>query len=158
MNEHVNTRFMLCTHLCSRIHSWLLYRREYIMWNMGDDDITRLHNAHRYKQNKQAMFVCMVCYLIIIITKMHRMALNFLKCLLGTTLPIVYLRLSQFSQLSSMQYMGLCVFGLPIFLMMLVRICVYNLVIVINLVVWPICPSLWLGLKQSKIRKTHFGL
>ena len=35
---------------------------------------------------------------------------------------ICYISSSQFSQLSFMQYMGLCVFGLPIYLMMIVRI------------------------------------
>ena len=45
----------------------------------------------------------------------------------------VCLRLSQFSQLSSMQYVGLCVFSLPIYLMLIVR-----------LHVWPICHCLGL--------------
>ena len=43
----------------------------------------------------------------------------------------VCLRLGQFSQLSFMQYMGLCVFSFPIFLMMIVRIPVLDPIIII---------------------------
>ena len=57
----------------------------------------------------------------------------------------VCLRLSQFSQLSFMQYMGLCVFSLPISLMMILRIHVLVLVIIMKLEIWPICYCLWLG-------------
>ena len=44
----------------------------------------------------------------------------------------VCLRLNQLSQLSSMQYMGLCVFGLLVSLMMIVRICVLYLIFIIK--------------------------
>ena len=44
-----------------------------------------------------------------------------------------------------MQYMGLCVFSLPISLMMIVKIPVPNLIIIIKSEVWPICHCLWLG-------------
>ena len=47
-------------------------------------------------------------------------------------LSSVCLRLSQLSQLSFMQYMGLCVFGLTIALMMILRICVLYLIIIIK--------------------------
>ena len=60
-------------------------------------------------------------------------------------LSSVRLRLSQFSQLSFMQYMGLCVFSLPVYLMMSVRIRVLNLIIIIKSEVWLICHSLGLG-------------
>ena len=45
-----------------------------------------------------------------------------LKCLSGNSVSSVCLRLNKFSQLSSMQYMGLCVSILPISHMMIVRI------------------------------------
>ena len=57
----------------------------------------------------------------------------------------VGLRLSQFSQLSFMGQMGLCVFSLPIALMMIVRIHVLYLIIIIKSEVWPICCYLGLG-------------
>ena len=41
-----------------------------------------------------------------------------------------------------MQYMGLCVFSLPISLMMIVRIPVFDLIIIIKSGVWPICHCL----------------
>ena len=45
------------------------------------------------------------------------------KMLVRYMLPSVCLRLRQFSQLSFIQYMGLCVFSLPISPVMIVRIC-----------------------------------
>ena len=45
----------------------------------------------------------------------------------------VCLRLSQFSQSSFMQCMGLCVFSLPISRMIIVRICVLYLIIIIKI-------------------------
>ena len=46
--------------------------------------------------------------------------------------PCVCLRLCEFSQKAFMQHMGLCVFSLPIPLMMIVRICVLYLIIIIK--------------------------
>ena len=60
-------------------------------------------------------------------------------------LSIVCLRLCQFPQLSFMQYMGLCVFSLPIYLLMIVRICVLYLIIITKSEVWPICHCVGLG-------------
>ena len=58
----------------------------------------------------------------------------------------VCLTLSQFSQLSFMQYMGLCVFSLPIYLMMIVIIHALKLIIdIIKSEVWPIYHYLGLG-------------
>ena len=54
----------------------------------------------------------------------------------------VCLWLSHFSQLSFMQYVGLCVFSFPIYLMIIVRICVLYLIIIIKLEVWLICHCL----------------
>ena len=45
------------------------------------------------------------------------------KMLVRYMLPSVCLRLRQFSQLSCIQYMGLCVFSLPISPVMIVRMC-----------------------------------
>ena len=56
-------------------------------------------------------------------------------------------RLNQFSQLSVMQYMGLCVFGLSISLMMIVRIRLLCLNIIMKSEVWPVCHCLGLGHK-----------
>ena len=54
----------------------------------------------------------------------------------------VYLKFSQFSQQSFMQYMGLCLFSLLIYIMMIVRIRVLYLIIIIK--VWLICHCLGL--------------
>ena len=69
-----------------------------------------------------------------------------LKILVRYILWSVCLRLSQFSQLSFMQYIGLCVFSLPISLiMMFVRISVLYLIVIIKSVVRPIFHCLRLG-------------
>ena len=49
------------------------------------------------------------------------------------------------NQLSFMQYMGIFVFSLPIYFMMIVRICVLYLAIIVKLEVWSICHRLGLG-------------
>ena len=58
----------------------------------------------------------------------------------------VCLRLGQFSQLSFMQYMGLCVVSLPIYTMMIGTIHVLYLIIIKFEVwpIWPICMSLYI--------------
>ena len=66
-----------------------------------------------------------------------------IHCKYNDILSSVCLRISQFSQLYFMQYMGLCVFSWPISLMMIVRICV--LLIIIKSEVWPICHCSGLG-------------
>ena len=67
------------------------------------------------------------------------------KCLPGTFLSSVCLRLIQFSQLNFMQYIRLCIFSLPIYLTSNVRIHVFCLIIIIKSQVWPICHCLGLG-------------
>ena len=67
------------------------------------------------------------------------------KMLVRYILSSVCLILSQFSQLSFMIYMGLCVFSLPIYLMMILRICVLYVILIIKSEVWPICHCLRLG-------------
>ena len=65
-------------------------------------------------------FVCASHYLIIIIGQPYMKALKMLvRCILSRVL----LRLSQFSQLSFIQYMGLCVHSLSICLMIIVNVC-----------------------------------
>ena len=67
------------------------------------------------------------------------------KMLVRYTLSSVCLRLNQFFQLSFMQYMGLCVFGLPISLVMILRIRILYHIIFIKSEVWTICHCLGLG-------------
>ena len=64
---------------------------------------------------RSCSFVCRLHHLIIIIMQT--------KMLVRYMLPSVCLRLRQFSQLSFIQYMGLCVFSLPISPVMIVRMC-----------------------------------
>ena len=78
------------------------------------------------------MVVC--SYLHITLPHSHHYAdlsecIELLKCLSAFS---VCLRLGNFSQLSSMQYMGLCIFSLPISLMMILRMPVLDLIITIN--------------------------
>ena len=54
-------------------------------------------------------------------------------------------RLNQFSQLSFMQYMGLCVFSLPVSLMMIVRKYVFYLTVILKSEVGTVCYCLGLG-------------
>ena len=60
-------------------------------------------------------------------------------------LSSVCVRLSIFSQLSIMQYVGLCVFSLPISFVMIERIYILCLIIIIKSEVWTITNCLGLG-------------
>ena len=57
----------------------------------------------------------------------------------------VWVRLSIFSQLSIIQFVGLCVFSLPIYLVMIERIYIPCLIIIIKSEVWTITHCLGLG-------------
>ena len=57
----------------------------------------------------------------------------------------VWIRLSIFSQLSIIQYVGLCVFSLPISVVMIERIYILCLIIIIKSEVWTITHCLGLG-------------
>ena len=57
----------------------------------------------------------------------------------------LWVRLSIFSQLSNIQYVGLCVFSLPIPLVMIERIYILCLIIIIKSEVWTITHCLGLG-------------
>ena len=60
-------------------------------------------------------------------------------------LSIVWVRLSIFSQLSIIQYVGLCVFSLPISFVMIERIYILCLIIIIKSEVWTFTHCLGLG-------------
>ena len=90
-------------------------------------------------------FVCTSHYRIIIIMRTYLKVLNFKNDCQVHSVSSVCLRLSQFSQLSFTQYMGLCVFSLPIPIMLIVRMHVVYLIIIIKSEVWPICHCWWLG-------------
>ena len=60
-------------------------------------------------------------------------------------LSSVWVRLSIFSQLSIIQYVGLCVFNLPISFVMIARIYILCLIIIIKSEVWTITHCLGLG-------------
>ena len=70
---------------------------------------------------------------------------DFFKMPVRNILSSVCLKFSKFFQLSSMQYMRLCVFSLSILLLMIVRIRVLYLIIIIKSEIWPICHCLGLG-------------
>ena len=60
-------------------------------------------------------------------------------------LSSVWIRLSIFSQLSIIQYVGLCIFSIPISLVMIERIYILCLIIFIKSEVWTITHCLGLG-------------
>ena len=66
------------------------------------------------------------------------------------------LRLSHLSHLSSMPYLGLCVFSLPNSRIMIVRIRVLYLIIITKSEVWPISHCLWLGHETMALSVCHF--
>ena len=87
-------------------------------------------------------FACTLHWSTIIIMQ------TYLKCWTNKLLVMYILSsvcLSQFSQLSFMQYMGLCVFSLPISLMIIMRIRVLHLIIIIKSEIWPIHHCLCIG-------------
>ena len=61
------------------------------------------------------------------------------------SLSSVWVRLSIFSQLSIIQYVGLCVFSLPISVVMIERIYILCLIIIIKSEIWTITHCLGLG-------------
>ena len=94
----------------------------------------------------QIIFVC----LYITPSHYHHCA-NFIsrhwnyKMPVGYNLSSVWVRLSIFSQLSIIQYVGLCVFSLPISFVMIERIYILCLIIIIKSEVWAITHCLGLG-------------
>ena len=82
-------------------------------------------------------FICASHYPIIIIIQTYLKVMNCWSACQIHSVSSVCLRLGQSSQLSFMQYMGLCVFSLPIYLVMIVRINVLDSIIFIKSEVWP---------------------
>ena len=83
-------------------------------------------------------FVCTLHHLIIIIVQTLSEEIELIECL-SDMICRVWVRLSIFFQLFNIQYVGLCVFGLPISFMMIERI------IIIKSEVWTIAHCLGLG-------------
>ena len=78
------------------------------------------------------VFIC----LIIIIMPTSLKAMNEYSMLVMYIQSSVCLRFSQFSQLSFVQYMGLCICSLPVYIVINVRICILYLIIIIKSEVW----------------------
>ena len=91
-------------------------------------------------------FVCTVhhLHLIIIIVQTHLKALN-LKKMPVRYICRVWVRLSIFSPLSIIQYVGLYFFSLPISLVMIERIYILCLIVIIKSEVWTATHCLGLG-------------
>ena len=71
--------------------------------------------------------------------------IELIKMLVRYILSSVWVRLSIFSSLSIIQYMGLCIFSLSISLVMIERIYILCLIIIIKSEVWTIALCLGLG-------------
>ena len=89
-------------------------------------------------------FICKVNYLIIINVQTYQETLVLYEMHVRYILSSVWVRLSIFSQLSILQYVGLCVFSLPISLVMIERIYILCLIIIIKSEIWTINHCLWL--------------
>ena len=89
-------------------------------------------------------FVCTLHHVIKIIVCYLSEDITLIKCL-SNIFCRVWVRLSTISQLSILQYMGLCVFNLPISLVTIKRIYILCLIIIIKLKVWSIIHCLGLG-------------
>ena len=85
-------------------------------------------------------FVCTLRHLIIITVQTLSEYTEFIKMPVRYNLSSVWARLSIFSQLSIIQYVGLCVFNLPISFVMIERIYIHCLIITIKLKVWTLLP------------------
>ena len=100
----------------------------------------------RIRFGLQMVFVC----LYITLSHYHHCA-NFIwghwtyKMPFRYNLSTLWVRLSIFSQLSIAQYVGLCVFSLPIYIMMIERIYILCLIIIIWSEVWTITQCLGIG-------------
>ena len=88
-------------------------------------------------------FVCILYHLIIIMCKLY-WHWNY-KMPVRYDLSSVWIGLSIISQLSIIQYVGLCVFSLPISFVMIERIYILCLIIIIKSEVWTITHCLLLG-------------
>ena len=100
----------------------------------------------RIRFGLQIIFVCLY-----ITPSHHHHCANFIwrhwtyKMPLRYNLSSVWVRVSIFSQLSTIQYVGLCVFSWPISFVMIERIYILCLIIIIKSEVWTITHCLGLG-------------
>ena len=100
----------------------------------------------RIRFGLQIVFVC----LYITLSHYHHCA-NFIWRHWTHEMPVrynlssVWVRLSIFSQLSIIQYVGLCVISLPIYFVMIKRMYILGLIIIIKSEVWTITHCLGLG-------------
>ena len=90
---------------------------------------------------------CTGCLLneIVLPSSITMMTCSYIKMSVRYILSSVWVRLSIFSALSIIQYVGLCVFSLPISLVMIERIYILCLIIIIKSEVWTITHCLGLG-------------
>ena len=102
--------------------------------------------------NSQLHFGLQIVFVCLYITPSHyHHCANFIwrhwtyKMHVRYNLSSVWVRLSIFSQLSIIQYVGLCVFGLPISFVIIERIYILCLIIKIKSEVWTITHCLGLG-------------
>ena len=102
--------------------------------------------------NSRMRFGLQIAFVCLYITPSHyRHCANFIwrhwtyKMPVRYNLCCLWVRLSIFSQLSIIQYVGLCVFSLPISFVMIHRIYILCLIIIIKSEVWTITHCLGLG-------------
>ena len=102
--------------------------------------------------NSRILFGLQIAFVCLYITPLHyHNCANFIwrhwtyKMPVRYNLSSVWVRLSIFSQLSIIQYMGLCVFSLPISFVMIERVIIHCLIIIIKSEVWTITHCLGLG-------------
>ena len=102
--------------------------------------------------NSRIQFGLQIVFVCLYITPSHyHHCANFIwkhwtyKMPVRYNLSSVWVRLSIFSQLSIIQYVGLCVFSLPISFVMIERIYILCLIIIIKSEVWTITHCLGLG-------------
>ena len=95
--------------------------------------------------NSRIRFGLQIVFVCLYITRSHyHHCANFIWRHWTYKMPVRYylssewVRLSIFSQLSIIQYVGLCVFSLPISFVMIERIYILCLIIIIKSEVWPI--------------------
>ena len=102
--------------------------------------------------NSRIRFGLQIVFVCLYITPSHYLhCANFIwrhwtnKMPVRYNLSSVWVRLSIFSQLSIIQYVGLCVFSLPISFVMIERIYILCLISIIKSEIWTITRCLWLG-------------
>ena len=85
-------------------------------------------------------FVCMFAHYTISLSSLCKLLWRHwtYKMFVRYSLPSAQVRLSMFSQLYIIQYMGLCVFSLPISLVMIEKIDILCVIIIIKSEVWTI--------------------